>query len=201
FIDNIEDNSIIISNNKEVLNSIFSSYEIFDKEIDKHSIRNLTIHSLFELSFSYKNRFYNRIKIAALYIKSLINCLEFFKDYDIDLTKLNRFKNLKAIFLDKNLNIVDFGKSDKFLISQNNLDLVEFEIKFIKEYYKYAKAIFITNSYLDYLNKDEQIIIKNIEDLKNILDNIEFNSIYLVGFDYLTVLDYFSKPKNLPTLF
>lgn len=200
-IDNIEDNSLIFSDNKEVLTSILASFEIFEKDIENHSIKNLTIHSLFELSFSYKNRFYSRIKIAALYIKSLINCLEFFKDYEVDLSKLSRFKNLKAIFLDKHQNIIEFGKSDTFLITQNNISLAKHEVAFIKEYFKYATKVFISNIELDFLEKDEQIIINSLEELKDILEGIEYNSAFIFGFENQKVFDYFSKPKNYPTLF
>src|SRR5690606_20162090 len=187
--------------NERVLNTIFSQFNIFEKDIDKLSIKNLTIHSLFELSFSYKSRYFSRVKIAALYIKSLINCLEFFKDIDLDLSKLSNFKNLKALFLDKNLKVIEFGKSDTFLISQDDISLVEYEIKFIKEYYKYAKTIYITNKKLDFLDEKDQIIIKSIDELKSVLNKNIFNCAYIVGFRDSDIFDYFSKLKNIPSLF
>ncbi|MDX4027640.1 peptidoglycan synthetase [Aliarcobacter skirrowii] len=201
FIDIIDNDSIVISKNERVLNTIFSQFKIFEKDIDKLSIKNLTIHSLFELSFSYKSRYFSRVKIAALYIKSLINCLEFFKDIDLDLSKLSNFKNLKALFLDKNLKVIEFGKSDTFLISQDDISLVEYEIKFIKEYYKYAKTIYITNKKLDFLDEKDQIIIKSIDELKSVLNKNIFNCAYIVGFKNSDVFDYFSKLKNIPSLF
>lgn len=92
-------------------------------------------------------------------------------------------------------------KSDTFLISQDDISLVEYEIKFIKEYYKYAKTIYITNQKLDFLDEKDQIIIKSIDEIKSVLNKNIFNCAYIVGFRDSDVFDYFSKSKNIPSLF
>ena len=200
FIDEIEDNDILISCNKNILDNIYPKNKDFDHINKLNEIDNLIEHSLFETSFSYENVYFSRLKISSLYIRDFLKVFNFFKQ-NLDLTKLKSFYNFKPLFLDRNLNLVEFGKSDKFIICQNNEDLYENEISYMKKQYKYAKNIFITSSYIDYLSKDEQILMNDIEQLKPILRKLKFNGIYILGFNYNEVYEYLIKSENIQTLF
>ena len=200
FIDEIEDNDILISCNKNILDNIYPKNKDFDHINKLNGIDNLIEHSLFETSFSYENVYFSRLKISSLYITDFLKVFNFFKQ-NLDLTKLKSFYNFKPLFLDRNLNLVEFGKSDKFIICQNNEDLYENEISYMKKQYKYAKNIFITSSYIDYLSKDEQILMTDIEQLKPILRKLKFNGIYILGFNYNEVYEYLIKSDNIQTLF
>ena len=200
FIDEIEDNDILISCNKNILDNIYPKNKDFDHINKLNRIDNLIEHSLFETSFSYENVYFSRLKISSLYITDFLKVFNFFKQ-NLDLTKLKSFYNFKPLFLDRNLNLVEFGKSDKFIICQNNEDLYENEISYMKKQYKYAKNIFITSSYIDYLSKDEQILMNDIEQLKPILRKLKFNGIYIIGFNYNEVYEYLIKSENIQTLF
>ena len=200
FIDEIEDNDILISCNKNILDNIYPKNKDFDHINKLNETDNLIEHSLFETSFSYENVYFSRLKISSLYITDFLKVFNFFKQ-NLDLTKLKSFYNFKPLFLDRNLNLVEFGKSDKFIICQNNEDLYENEIYYMKKQYKYAKNIFITSSYIDYLSKDEQILMTDIEQLKPILRKLKFNGIYILGFNYNEVYEYLIKSENIQTLF
>ena len=200
FIDEIEDNDILISCNKNILDNIYPKNKDFDHINKLNEIDNLIEHSLFETSFSYENVYFSRLKISSLYITDFLKVFNFFKQ-NLDLTKLKSFYNFKPLFLDRNLNLVEFGKSDKFIICQNNEDLYENEISYMKKQYKYAKNIFITSSYVNYLSKDEQILMTDIEQLKPILRKLKFNGIYILGFNYNEVYEYLIKSENIQTLF
>lgn len=199
-LENIEENAIIISSNKTILDKIYPQNSSFDDTIFIKSIENLIEHSLFESSFSHKDIYFSRIKISSLYIPNFLKAYEFLS-CNLDFSKLKSFHNLKAIFLDKNLNLIEFGKSDRFIICQNNENLYNNEIFYIKEKYKYAKTIFISSFYIDILSKDEQTIIEDLEELKPILKNLEFNAVYLVGFNHKQVINYFLKSQKFKTLF
>jgi hypothetical protein len=200
FIDEIEDSDILISCNKNILDNIYPKNKNFDNINKLNEIDNLIEHSLFETSFSYENIYFSRLKISSLYITDFLKVFNFFKQ-NLDLTKLKSFYNFKPLFLDRNLSLVEFGKSDKFIICQNNEDLYENEISYMKKQYKYAKNIFITSSYVDYLSKDEQILMNDIEQLKPILRKLKFNGIYILGFNYNEVYKYLIKSENIQTLF
>jgi len=101
---------------------------------------------------------------------------------NLDLQKLIKLTHFKPIFVDKYLNLIDFGKSNKFILCQENLELVIDEIKYLENKYKYGKIIVICPILIENL-KQEQITVEKIEDLKNILKNRYFNAIYIVGFN------------------
>lgn len=200
FIDDIENQTIIISSSKEILEKIYPKNQSFDENFDEKQIKNLIEHSLFETTFSYKELYFYRLRISSLYISSFIKILNFL-NLNIDFTRLKNFHNLKPIFLDKNSNIIEFGKSDKFIVSQNNEELYEKEIKYIKEKYKYAKTIFISSSTLKFLKNNDYTIINNLEELKPLLKKIKFNGIYIMGFNYKEVYEYLTKNEDFNTLF
>ena len=200
FIDDIKNDDILISKNIEILNNIYPKNEKFEKNIDKKSIKNLTKHSLFELSFSYENNYFSRIRLSSLYLDVFLNIYNFLNK-DIDTTKLKLYSNLKPIFIDKNFQPIEFGKSSGFIICQSNKDLIQTEIAYIKKEFNYAKTIFITKYYIDFISKDEQSIIQNISDIKDILKTSTFNCVYLIGFNSKEIYEYLQKSQNGATLF
>ena len=199
YIDNIENDDILISHNETILNKIYPKSIYFDGNIQLERIDNLIEHSLFETTFSYKNIYYSRIKISSLYLEDFLKVFTFLNE-NLDLSKLKSFNNMKAIFLDRNINIVEFGKSDKFIICQNHAVLYENEISYIKNKFKYAKTIFIASSNINISNKDI-LIISNLEELKPLLKNNTFNGVYIIGFNYEEILEYLMKSEKLSTLF
>ena len=199
-IDEIEDGNIIISSNVEILNKIYPQNRNFNELTTKLEIQNLIEHSLFETSFSYEDIYFSKLKISSLYLAQFLRVYNFFNG-NIDLGKLKQFNNLKPLFVDRNLNLIEFGKSDRFILCQDIEELYEYEILYLKIKYKYAKTIFITSQYVQYLQEDEQILLDNLDELKPILKKIKFNAIYLLGFNYNQVQESLSKDENISTLF
>jgi ferrochelatase len=200
YLDEIQDNDILICSDRNILDNIYPNNKNFEFNFKVSKIDNLIEHSLFESSFSYENVYFSRLKITSLYISNFLRIYDFLNQ-NLDFSKLKFFYNFKPLFLDRNLTLVEFGKSDKFIICQNNKDLYEDEISYMKKHYKYAKTIFITSSYINFLEEDEQIIIKNIEQLKPILRKLKFNGIYILGFNYKEVNEYLIQSETFQTLF
>lgn len=197
-LDDISDEDILIYHNKYVLEQLYPKNSNFNTT-QKYDVENLIEHSLFETSFSYKDKFYSKLKIPSIYIPQFLSVIEFL-NYDLDLSKLKSFHNFKPLFLDKNLNLVEFGKSDKFVICQYNDGLVEEEVEFLHQKYKYAKTVFITSHKLDFI-KENQIVLNDIEELKSTLKKINFNAVYLVGFEYKEIHSNLTKQDEEPSLF
>ena len=199
-IDEIENKNIIISSNQNILNKIYPHNQNFNNISIDLVIENLIEHSLFETSFSYKGIYFSKLKISSLYLAQFLRVYNFLEG-NLDLGKLKLFYNLKPLFIDRNFNLIEFGKSDKFIICQDLKNLYDNEILYIKIKYKYAKTIFITSEYIEYLKKDEQIIINELDELKPILRKLKFNAIYLTGFNYNQVQEYFLQSEKTITLF
>ena len=200
FIDDIKDGDILISKNKKLLESIYPDIKEFEKKLDENSIKNLIKHSLFELSFSYNDIYFSKLRLSKIYLNSFLNIYDFFKG-NIDISKLKLYSNFKAIFIDKDFQPIESGKSDSFIICQTNKNLISIEIAYLKNEFKYAKTIFVSNYKISFLDEKEQIIINNIEDLKNILKNLKFNCIYLIGFTNQESFEFLQNSQKLQTLF
>lgn len=200
FIDDIKDGDILISKNKKLLESIYPDSKEFEKKLDENSIKNLIKHSLFELSFSYKDIYFSKLRLSKIYLNSFLNIYDFFKG-NIDISKLKLYSNFKAIFIDKDFQPIDSGKSDSFIICQTNKNLIPIEITYLKNEFKYAKTIFISKYKISFLDEKEQIIINNIEDLKNILKNLKFNCVYLIGFTNQESFEFLQNSQKLQALF
>ena len=200
FIDDIKDGDILISKNKKLLESIYPDSKEFEKKLDENSIKNLIKHSLFELSFSYKDIYFLKLRLSKIYLNSFLNIYDFFKG-NIDISKLKLYSNFKAIFIDKDFQPIESGKSDSFIICQTNKNLIPIEITYLKNEFKYAKTIFVSKYKISFLDEKEQIIINNIEDLKNILKNLKFNCVYLIGFTNQESFEFLQNSQKLQALF
>ncbi|MCT7470570.1 peptidoglycan synthetase [Aliarcobacter cryaerophilus] len=200
FIDDIKDGDILISKNKKLLESIYPDSKEFEKKLDENSIKNLIKHSLFELSFSYKDIYFSKLRLSKIYLNSFLNIYDFFKG-NIDISKLKLYSNFKAIFIDKDFQPIESGKSDSFIICQTNKNLIPIEIAYLKNEFRYAKTIFVSKYKISFLDEKEQIIINNIEDLKNILKNLKFNCVYLIGFTNQESFEFLQNSQKLQTLF
>ncbi|WP_141050168.1 peptidoglycan synthetase [Aliarcobacter cryaerophilus] len=200
FIDDIKDGDILISKNKKILESIYPDIKEFEKKLDENSIKNLIKHSLFELSFSYNDIYFSKLRLSKIYLNSFLNIYDFFKG-NIDISKLKLYSNFKAIFIDKDFQPIESGKSDSFIICQTNKNLIPIEITYLKNEFKYAKTIFVSKYKISFLDEKEQIIINNIEDLKNILKNLKFNCVYLIGFTNQESFEFLQNSQKLQALF
>ncbi len=197
-IENIESGDTIFCKNENFLKNIYPTYKKFSNEEIK--IENLTKHSLFESSFSYENHFFSRVKISEIYIKNFIEVLKFL-NCEIESSKIKNFFHLKPIFLTKNFEPIEYGKSDRFIICQDNEDLIKNEILFIKNNYNYGKIIFLTKKNIDFLINDNQFIIDDLKDLKSTIKNLSFNALYIFGFSYEEILKRLSTQETSPSLF
>lgn len=199
-IDELEEKNIIVSSNPEILNKIYPQNKNFNEITTTLEIENLIEHSLFETSFSFKGVYFSKLKISSLYLAQFLRVYNFL-DGNLDFNKLKQFNNLKPLFIDRNLNLIEFGKSDRFIICQDIKNLYEYEILYLKIKYKYAKTLFITLSCIKYLPQEEQIIINNLDELKPMLKKLKFNAVYLIGFNYNQVQEYFLRNEHQLTLF
>ncbi|WP_121626154.1 peptidoglycan synthetase [Poseidonibacter antarcticus] len=197
-IDEIDGNSIIISKDIDLLNKLYPNNTNFEKE--NFSITNLIEHSIFEVSFTYKDTYFQRIKIPSIYIEDFIRVYNFLSLNEFDDSKLKNFNFFKPIFLDKNLTIIEFGKSNKFIIVQNEPSLINKEINYLKDKFSYAKTVYITSTYIKNISV-EQIIVKDINKIKNVIENQSFNALYISGFKFEDIQQILLKKEKELSLF
>ncbi len=196
-IDDLEENDTIICSQQNILDAIYPVN--FNFNTKAYKIDNLIEHSIFETTFSYEERFFSKIKISSLYITEFLDVYSYL-GFNSDLNRLKKFHNLKPIFVDKLINHTDFGKTDKFLIAQEDEQLVEKEVAYLNEKYKYAQILFLTTLEIDDNKNIDYTFINSLDELKSFLKKVKFNAVYFIGATYKEIYDEISKESIEPTL-
>ena len=185
-LNNIDDDKVVFGTDFKFLKAICAHISTFHSR--QYDIQNLTTHSLFETSFSYKDKFFDRLKLPVLYVHHLIQILEVFH-YNLDLKKLNNFDFFKPIFINKSTQIVQYGQTNRFILAHKDIDISNIEIDFIKEFYSYANIKIIDS---DNYTKDE--LLDEIKD-------INYNALYIKGLDIKNIIQILEQNNNISKLF
>ena len=196
-LDDLEENDTLIFSDQKILNDIYPVN--FDFNAKEYKVKNLIEHSIFETTFSYQDKYFSKLKISSLYLNEFLDVYTFL-DFDADLNKLKKFHYLQPIFVDKLINHIDFGKSDKFLIAQDNEELVLQEVKYFENKYKYAKILYITTKEIDDNREIDYTFINSLEELKYFLKKVHFNAVYFIGVSYDELYEQVSKQNSEPSL-
>lgn len=162
---NISSNSLVISTNEKYMRNIQPLAQ--ELKTTNAKIENLTQHSLFNTTFSYRQKLFYKLRIPSMYINNFLLITEFL-GMELDIYKLKSFKYFSPIFINKYFEIVDFGKSNKFILANKNRNLIDTETKFLKDNYSYAKVIIIDK-------------YKDDNELFNYIKNCSFNALYIKG--------------------
>ncbi len=196
-IDELEENDTLICKDQKILDKIYPVN--FNFNTKKYDIKNLIEHSIFETTFSYQDKYFSKLKISSLYITEFLDVYSYL-GFKADLNKLRQFNNLKPIFVDKLINHVDFGRSDKFLIAQKDDELVLKEVKYLEQKYSYAKVLYLTTKDIDDNQNIDYTFIDSLNELKQYLKKTKFNGVYFIGVSYDELYEQISKQNNTPTL-
>ena len=177
----INENKLIFSTNSKFLHNISS--EVLTLEDKRFELKNLTIHSLFETTFSYKERFFDRLKIPRVYVDYLLQVLELF-EYKLDLKKLSYFNLFKPVFINKSNQIAPFGQTNRFILANSDYEVYTKEIEYLTQNYSYA----------DIIVKDGANL-KDIE-IMNIIENGNFNALYFKNFEIDHIIEILKNNDN-----
>ncbi len=120
------------------------------------------------------------MKISSLYINQFLEVTQFIGTH-LDVNKLRKINYFKPIFIDKFFNSCEYGKSDKFILMQENGFAAKKELEYIHTKYKYAKTIVISKETLPFENI-EYTVVPQLEDIFQILQQTSFNAVYIIGF-------------------
>lgn len=183
---NYENNKTIFCTNLKFLQDI--SPNVNRLTYKDYDIKNLTIHSLFEVSFSYKDRFFEHIRLPKVYLNHFLQIAELF-EYKIDLKRLNGFELFKPIFINKSTQIVPMGQTNRFILANTNDDISNKEIDFLKQFYSYAVLIVI-----DITSFSDDEIFSQIK-------RLNFNALYLKGKDIKHINNILEQNNSLEKLF
>jgi ferrochelatase len=151
--------------------------------------------TLFETSFIYDDVFYERQLISPFFMPYLEKLLHMYKSLKINfrLRKFIPIEHFEAVFVNKNLEQKEFGTTDKVLIFEKNIDLVNSEISFLQKNANWAKIIYIVPHNSKY--NENIFTYSNEEEIINILKSTFFHFALIVGVDKSIL----SRPLSIQT--
>ena len=157
------------------------------KELRVSQVEPITImeQTLFETSFIYDNTFYERQLISPFFMPYLEELLHLYKSLKINyrLKKFTSIEHFEAVFVSKNLEVKEFGRSDKVLIFEPNSDLIALEIAFLQKNASWANSLYLIPESIDILNNENVFVYKNINQALEILKTNKFHFALVAGVD------------------
>lgn len=157
------------------------------KELPKAAIEPIEIieQTLFETSFIYDDVYYERQLISPFFMPFMEELFHLYKSLKIKfrLKKFTPIEHFEAVFTNKNFEIKNFGASDKVLIFEPSIDLIDTEIKFLKKQASWAKIIIIIPSTKKVEDDKSVFYYKDNTDIINILKSNSFHFALVVGVD------------------
>ncbi len=156
-----------------------------------------TIQSyLFESSFIWEDRFYERVRLPSIFLPSLRKLFSLAKAYNFELhfASLEHFPHFHPIFIDHTFSPREFGKSEKVLIIEPDSQLLHMEREYLLRQASWAKLLFLSAK-----RAQGFLYFRTIDELKEILYNTPFN-FALIHTDTLE-LSKLERPKREQTFF
>ena len=136
-------NKYIVTSKKE-FKDIFANIE----EIKSENIM-LSIKTLFKTDFQGIE-----LNLPFVYKENFAKALNFFKSNNLKYTLEFEIERFKPVFIDSKFREVDYGKSEKVLITNLKNDEFLFdEINYIIKYTKHANTVIVDKNHQQYLNE------------------------------------------------
>ncbi len=156
------------------------------KSIPKNIIQKITImeKTLFETSFIYENKFYERQLISPFFIPYLEKLFHLYRSLKINfkLKKFTPIENFEAVFTNKKFEIKEFGTSDCVLIFEPNIKLVKQGMDYLQNHAPWANIIYIIPQTMK-SNNINTFIYEQKSEIIDILKKNKFNFAFIVGAD------------------
>ncbi len=127
---------------------------------------------LFETSFVIEGHFYERIRLARIFLPPLRKLLALGKEFQFELQfgALERFPHFQPIFVDHTFTPQEFGKSEKVFVLEPDAKLLKKEKEYLLSQAPWAKSLFLSRKKLPGFR-----CYSTIDELKEILYNTPFN--------------------------
>ena len=140
----------VFSNDKSILENIYPNYLAVDQTDSKIKTISKTI---FTTTFIYKEKFFDQISIASIFLSDLNKVLNFFDKNSIiyDLYDLKINSHFCPIFLTNTLKPSKFGKTQRVLICEEDKRLLDIEMKYLKDEAPWAKTVVVESEIDDHL--------------------------------------------------
>ncbi len=140
--------------------------------------------SLFESSFVFDGRYYERVRISPWLLPYLEQVLNFLKRERLPymMHKLASLHYFEPLFVNRALQRRDFGTTEQVIIFQNDQALFHEALSFLIQRASWATIIVLTPSFVD-INKYDSVSYRTYEESSEIIEQLqtlEFNFVLLL---------------------
>ena len=159
--------------------------------------------TLFETSFIFDDKYYERILLSPFFIPFLERLLNFYKTSNIKF-KIRKFEyidNFEIVFTNKNFEVKELGSSDLVLIFEKDSKLLKKEIDFIQNMAPWARLIYLLPDDEFYDDCKNCFYYKDISELFEVLKNEKFHFALIGGVSKDVLLEYKSKKTSKQLFF
>ena len=156
--------------------------------------------SLLKTTFKIEKYIYQNVEIAPFFIDNLRKVVKFCQDNDIeyDLNRIKYTKEFKPIYVDKNLNALPKGSSERVLIFVNSTKVVDKSIEYLRKQGKWIKSLVFTPPKTKLETVDRPTWFNNPNEVKEILKKEHFHYAFCYK---LNIEDIINNSKEYPALF
>ncbi|SFV75267.1 FIG00387915: hypothetical protein [hydrothermal vent metagenome] len=122
--------------------------------------------TLFETSFIYQDKIYERQMISPLFIPYLEQLITLLHTLNINfrLRKFTQLEHFKPLFINKSFQIQEFGTTDKVIIFENSVQYIPQEIEFLQHNANWANLLFVVPHYV---KEEQKLLYKNLYSYKS----------------------------------
>lgn len=150
-----------------------------------HTSIEIIEQTLFETSFIYKDKFYERQLLSPFFMPYLEDLFYFLDSINVEfkIKKFSIMEHFEAVFVNKKFEAKNFGTSDMVLIFEPKSDLVKNQIAFLKQYAPWANTIFVIPQSMPDKYEENVYIYTNKKEILDILKEASFHFALIVGCD------------------
>ncbi len=176
---NLSQNAKVIFSPALVDKDIFTHSHLFKEPTQKITLYENTI---FESSFIYRERLYEKVQYPALFLDKLELLLGVASEFNVEvkLQKLQLLKHFEPQFVNAKLQPREYGSTSRVLIFETEHLVIKQEIEFLEKEASWAKKLYILP--LDLECKYENVYnYKTKKDIVKILEKSDFNFALIYG--------------------
>jgi hypothetical protein len=143
-----------------------------------------------------------KIEFCSFFAHYLANALSFLLEnsYELNRSKLFDLPMLTPLFLNKNREVVEFGKSSRVVVCESRVKIFQKAVELFYKDVKWGKNIYLAP--MESGIEDSRIVIySDSEDLKSILEANEFNYALVLMPKNSDYLEFFKREEEEKLLF
>jgi ferrochelatase len=156
----------------------------------------------FEVTFSFYDDWMKTLHFSPHYFDELKHAIYFLESNELhyNLDHINRFTSLQPLFINKQLELLHYGKSQMIVLTQADATLALKEIAFLQTVAPWAKMLIVRPT-LCSVAIENSISINSVDEVPTIIQEESFNYLLIVGFSKEEVSILFHHHQDQDKLF